>query len=163
MIFCLNQNKKEKQKMKKLMFAAALAAKAMVAQADVTWSWWLDKQSEKTDLSFGVASKCANVNAFELSLLYCGSPVQDGVQFAFLGINDSDKAQVLQLAPWFNRGDDSCVQLAFIANVAKKNTFNLGLVNIADESKVQIGFLNFNKNGFLPVFPFINLDKSLFD
>ena len=148
--------------MKKLMFAAALAASAMIAQADVTWSWWLDKQDRNVDLSFGIASKCANVNTFELSLLYNASPVQNGVQFAFLGINDSDKAQVLQLAPWFNRGDDSCVQLGFI-NSAKRNVFNLGLVNIADTSKVQIGFLNFNKNGFLPVFPFINLDKSLFD
>ena len=148
--------------MKKLMFAAALAAFTMIARADVTWNWWLDKQSEKTDLSFGIASRCASVETFELSLIYSGSHVQDGVQFTFLGINDSDKAQVLQLAPWFNRGDDSCVQLGFI-NAAKKNVFNLGFVNIADASKVQLGLLNFNKNGFLPVFPFINLDKSLFD
>ena len=148
--------------MKKLMIAAAAVAMSAVAQADVTWSWWMDNQSARTDLSFGLASKCANVKTFELSLVYNGSPVQNGVQFAFLGINDSDKAQVLQLAPWFNRGDDSCVQLGMI-NVAKANVFNLGFVNIADESKVQIGFLNFNKNGFLPVFPFVNLDKSLFD
>ena len=148
--------------MKKLMFAAVLAASAMIAQADVTWSWWMDKQDRKVDLSFGIASKCANVNTFELSLLYNASPVQNGVQFAFLGINDSDKSQVLQLAPWFNRGDDSCVQLGCI-NVAKNNTFNLGILNIADASMVQIGLLNFNKNGFLTVFPFVNLDMSLFD
>ena len=148
--------------MKKLMFLAAAAALTFAANADVTWSWWLDKQSARTDLSFGIASRCANVETFELSLLYNGSPLQNGVQFAFFGINDSDKAQVLQLAPWFNRGDDSCVQLGFI-NVAKANVFNLGLLNIADKSKVQLGFLNFNKNGFLPVFPFINLDMSLFD
>ena len=148
--------------MKKLMVAVAAVAMTAVANADVTWSWWMDKQDAKTDLSFGLASKCAEVETFELSLLYNGSPVQNGVQFAFLGINDSDKAQVLQLAPWFNRGDDSCVQLGFI-NSAKHNVFNLGFVNIADSSKVQLGLLNFNKNGFLPVFPFINLDMSLFD
>ena len=147
--------------MKKLMFAAVIAVSTMLAQADVTWSWWLDKQSEKVDFSFGLASRCASVESFELSLLYGGSPLQNGVQWTFLGINDSKKGQVLQLAPWFNRGDDSCVQLGFI-NCAKKNVFNLGLVNIADKSKVQLGFLNFNKNGFLPVFPFINLDMSLF-
>ena len=147
--------------MKKLMFAMAAFALVTVANADVTWSWWLDKQSESTDLSFGIASRCAKVETFELSLLYSASPVQNGVQFTFLGINDSKKAQVLQLAPWFNRGDDSCVQLGFI-NIAKDNVFNLGLLNIADTSKVQLGFLNFNKNGFLPVFPFINLDMSLF-
>ena len=148
--------------MKKLMFVAAVVVSAMVAQADATWSWWLDKQSDKTDFSFGIASRCANVNTFELTLLYGGSPVQSGVQWSFWGINDSDKAQVLQLAPWFNRGNDSCVQLGFV-NVAKKNVFNLGFVNIADQSKVQLGLLNFNKNGFLPGFPFINLDMSLFD
>ena len=147
--------------MKKLMFVAALAASAMIAQADVTWSWWLDKQDRKVDLAFGIASKCANVNTIELSLLYNASPVQNGVQIAFPGINDSDKAQVLQGSIWFNRGDDSCVQFGCV-NVAKKNVFNLGFINIADTSKVQIGLLNFNKNGFLPVFPFINLDMSLF-
>ena len=147
--------------MKKLMFAAAIAVSAMLAQAEVTWSWWLDKSSEKVDVSFGLVSRCASVESFEFSLLYSGSPLQSGVQLTFLGINDSNKGQVLQLAPWFNRGDDSCVQLGFI-NTAKKNVFNLGLVNIADESKVQLGLLNFNKNGFLPVFPFINLDMSLF-
>ena len=148
--------------MKKLMMAAAAVALTAMVQADVTWSWWLDKPSARTDLSFGIASKCANVETFELSLLYNGSPVQSGVQIAFPGINDSDKAQVLQGSIWFNRGDSSCVQLGMI-NIAKENVFNLGFVNVADESKVQIGFLNFNKNGFLPVFPFVNLDKSLFD
>ena len=146
--------------MKKLMIAAALVASAAFCRADVAWSTWMDN-SAKTDLSFGIAAKCANVETFELTLLYGGSPVESGVQWSFLGINDSDKAQVVQLAPWFNRGDDSFVQLGFI-NVAKENAFNLGLVNIADKSKVQLGFLNFNKNGFLPVFPFVNIDKSLF-
>ena len=147
--------------MKKLMFAAAIAVSAMLAQADVAWSTWMDN-SAKTDLSFGIAAKCASVETFELTLLYGGSKVESGVQWSLMGINDSDKAQVVQLAPWFNRGDDSFVQLGFV-NVAKSNAFNLGLVNIADKSKIQLGFQNFNKNGLLPFFPFINLDKSLFD
>ena len=143
------------------MIAAVLVASATFARADVAWSTWMDN-SAKTDLSFGIASKCSSVETFELTLIYGGSKVERGVQWSFLGINDSDKAQVVQLAPWFNRGDDSCVQLGFV-NVAEENVFNLGLVNIADKSKVQLGFLNFNKNGLLPFFPFINLDKSLFD
>ena len=147
--------------MKKLMIAAALVASATFARAEVAWSTWMDN-SAKTDFSFGLASKCASVSTFELTLLYGGSTVERGVQWSFLGINDSDKSQVLQMSFWFNRGDDSCVQLGCV-NVAEKNVFNLGFVNIADTSKVQLGFLNFNKNGFLPVFPFINLDMSLFD
>lgn len=147
--------------MKKLMITAAIAATAMFANADVAWSTWMDN-SASTDLSFGIATKCSSVSTFELALLYGGSPVERGVQWSFFGINDSDKSQVVQLAPWFNRGNDSCVQLGMI-NVANENVFNLGFVNIADKSKVQLGFLNFNKNGLLPIFPFINLDKSLFD
>ena len=148
--------------MRKLALAALVAVSALAVRADVAWSTWLENGSARPNLSFGIAAKCASVETFELSLLYCGSPVQRGVQFSLLGINDSDKAQVLQLAPWFNRGIDSCVQLGFI-NVAGENVFNLGLVNIADRSKIQLGFLNFNKNGLLPFFPFINLDRSLFD
>ena len=40
---------------------------------------------------------------------------------------------------------------------------NAAGVNRAKSSKVQVGLLNFNDNGFLPFFPFFNLDKSLFD
>ena len=148
--------------MKKLMIAAAVAASAVFAKADVTWSWFMENESAKTDLAFGIASKCSNVQTFELTLLYGGSPVQNGVQWSILGINDSSNSKVLQLSPWFNRGDASCVQLGML-NIASENVFNLGFVNIADTSKIQIGFLNFNENGFLPVFPFINIDKSLFD
>jgi len=148
--------------MKKLMILSAVAALAVSAQADVAWSWWCEKPEKKADIAFGVASKCANVETFELSLLYSGSPVQRGVQWSLFGINDAAKADVLQISWWFNRGDSSCVQLGAV-NVAKdENVFNLGLVNIANKSKVQIGFLNFDKNGFLPVFPFFNLDMSLF-
>ena len=146
--------------MKKLMFAAAIAASAMLAQADVAWSWWLDNKMATPDVSLGIASKCMSVSALEFSLLYSASSVKDGAQLAFF-VNDSSSDCALQLTSIFNRGGDPCVQLGMI-NVADKNVFNLGFINIADESKVQLGFLNFNKNGFLPVFPFINLDMSLF-
>ena len=148
--------------MKKLMIAVALTATALFANADVTWSTWMENSSARADLAFGIASKCASVETFEFSLLYSGSPLQNGVQWSLLGINDSDKAQVLQLSFLFNRGDDSCVQIGCV-NVAKSNAFNFGVFNIADKSKIQIGLLNFNKNGLFPVFPIINLDKSLFD
>ena len=148
--------------MKKLLVATAAVVFSVAANADVVWNWWLNNPSVHTDISLGIASKCASVSTLELSLLYNASPVDGGVQIAFPGINDSDKAQVLQGSIWFNRGDDSCVQLGCI-NVAKRNTFNLGLINVAEESKFQLGFLNFNKNGFLPVFVFVNLDPSIFD
>jgi len=147
--------------MKKLFALSVLSVFAVSAQADFTWSWWCDKTEAKTDISLGLATKCKSVSALDLSLLYSASGVENGVQVAFPGICDSDKARVLQGSMWFNRGDDSCAQVACV-NVAKKNTFSLGFINFAKASKVQIGFLNFNENGFLPLFPFFNLDKSLF-
>lgn len=147
--------------MKKLMIVLAALCLGASAQADVGWSWWME-DSSSVDLSFGIASKRSKVNAFELTLLYGGSEIESGVQWSFLGINDSDRANVLQLAPWFNRGNDACVQLGLI-DVSGSSVFQMGVVTVSDRSKVQIGFLNFNKNGFLPVFPFINLDKSLFE
>ena len=149
--------------MKKLMVAFAAMALAITASADVTWSWWMDSKALRPDISLGIASKCAmGVSTAEISLLYSGSKVSDGIQWTVFGINDSDSSCAIQLAPWFNRGDDPCVQLGFI-NMADSACFTMGLVNMAENTKVQLGFLNFDKKGFLPVFPFINLSKDLFD
>lgn len=148
--------------MKKLMVAFAAITLAVTASADVTWSWWMDNKLATPDISFGIASKCMKVDSAEISLLYSASSVSDGVQWTIFGINDSDSSCALQLAPWFNRGDDPCVQLGFI-NKADSACFTMGLVNMAENTKVQLGFLNFDKKGFLPVFPFINLSKDLFD
>ena len=148
--------------MKKLMVAFAAIALAVTASADVTWSWWMDNKLATPDLSLGIASKCMRVSTAEISLLYSASTVSDGIQFTVFGINDSDSSCALQLAPWFNRGDDPCVQLGFI-NKADEACFTMGLINMAENTKVQLGFLNFDKKGFLPVFPFINLSKDLFN
>jgi len=147
--------------MKKILVLSAVVALAVSAKADFTWSWWCDKTDAKTDISLGLATKCKSVSAVDLSLIYSASCVENGVQVAFPGICDSDKAKVLQGSLWFNRGDDSCAQVSCV-NVAKNNIFSLGFLNFAKTSKVQIGFLNFDENGFLPVFIFFNLDKSLF-
>jgi len=147
--------------MKKLIIAAALMT-AVVAQASVEWSWWLDDKDAKADISLGIVNRIAEVDSLELALIYGGSPVKDGAQVAFPGINDSDSDCALQFSFWFNRGKDPCAQVAFV-NVAKKPAFDFGFVNFADDAKVQIGLLNFDKNGFLPLFPFINLSKTLFE
>ena len=147
--------------MKKLIAVAAVALSAAFARADITWSWWMEHNLTLTDISLGLASKCMSVGSLELSLLYSASPVSRGVQLTVFGINDSDSDCALQLAPWFNRGGDPCVQLGFI-NAAETTTFTMGLVNVADRACVQLGFLNFNGAGFLPFFPFVNLDPSIF-
>jgi len=147
--------------MKKLIIAAALMM-ACAAQADVQWSWWLNGKDVKADVSLGIVNRIAAVDALEIALLYGGSPVSSGAQWSVFGINDSDSDCALQLSWLFNRGKDPCAQLSFI-NVAKKPGLDIGFINFADDATVQIGLLNFSKEGFLPVFPIINLSKHLFD
>lgn len=87
----------------------------------------------------------------------------DGVPWSLFGINNAkDSTCALQLSFWFNNGKDPCVQLGCI-NFNEASCFDFGLINISKKSTVQIGFLNFNENGFLQVFPFVNIDKSIFD
>lgn len=148
--------------MRKLVVAVAAVAIAAMAQANVTWSWWCDNQQAAMELSLGIGTQCKSVDALELSLIYGASPEVNGVQWSFWGINVSDMTGILQLAPWFNKGKEPCVQLGFL-NFSDKSAFTLGFLNASENTTVQLGLLNFNKNGFLPVFPFINLDKSLFD
>ena len=148
--------------MKKLLVALSLVFTAAFAQAEVEWSWWMENGMSRPDVSFGLATKCASVDALELSLLYGGSPVSDGVQWSVFGINDSGSDCALQASFWFNRGNNPCVQLGMI-NVAKGPTLDLGLLNVADAAKFQLGFLNFNRKGFLPVFIIVNFDPDIFD
>jgi len=147
--------------MKKLIIAAALMM-TCAAQATVEWSWWLEDKDAKADISLGIVNRIAEVDSLELALIYGGSAVKSGAQWSIFGINDSNSDCALQFAPWFNRGNNPCVQVGCI-NLAKNSAFDLAFVNFADDAKIQIGLLNFNKNGFLPIFPIINLSKTLFN
>lgn len=53
------------------------------------------------------------------------------------------------------------VQIAGILSRARKlKGFQFALINMADEMEgLQIGLINFNKNGFLPFFPFFNFGR----
>jgi len=121
--------------MKKLMVVAAVALSAAFAQADVAWDWWCGNSLKNPTVHLGIACKAMSVKAAEVSLLFNRTPfVRSGAQVS-LAYNDATSV--------------SWVQAAF--------------VNRAKSAKVQVGLLNFNESGFLPFFPFFNLDKSLFD
>lgn len=121
--------------MKKLMVFAAFAVAASIANADVAWDWWCGNSLKTPVVHLGLGCKALSVRAAEVSLCYnCTPVVTHGAQVC-IGFNDAK--------------DVKWVQAAF--------------VNRADSAKVQVGLLNFNKNGFLPFFPFVNLDKSLFN
>lgn len=148
--------------MKKIAIALVVVACAFCSQADVVWNWWCENNQKSADVSFGIGAECSSVEGLELSLIYSGTPKVEGAQLSFWGINCSEMTGVLQMAPWFNKGEDLCVQLGFL-NFNKKSAFTWGLLNVSDKASVQLGLINLNKNGFLPIFPFINIDKDLFD
>lgn len=58
-------------------------------------------------------------------------------------------------------GQGTGVQIASVMARAKKlRGFQFALVTVAEEMKgLQLGLLNFNDNGFLPVFPIFNLGR----
>lgn len=50
-----------------------------------------------------------------------------------------------------------------LVNISEGAVFQLGLFNMTRDLKgVQIGLINVAKTGFLPIFPFINIDGRLF-
>ena len=56
-------------------------------------------------------------------------------------------------------------QVAVLGVADAKEVYNgcqVGLVTFAEKASLQFGFLCFNKNGFLPVFPFFNFSKGCY-
>ncbi|MCK5780214.1 MAG: hypothetical protein KAH04_04300 [Psychrilyobacter sp.] len=54
------------------------------------------------------------------------------------------------------------VDIGFV-NISKGTTFQLGFFNMTEDlTGVQIGLINMAKTGFLPIFPFFNIDGRLF-
>ncbi len=127
--------------MKKLMFALGVMAMAAgAAKAEVIWSWWTNAPAENQtkDVSgsaLGIASETASIKGAQVSLLFNKTEeVKAGAQVS-IGYNE---ARTVRNGP----------QVAF--------------VNVADAAALQFGLLCFNKEGFLPFFPFFNFSTKQF-
>ncbi len=82
-----------------------------------------------------------------------------GAQIGALGNSVEGRLRGVQIAGLVTlAGEGSGVQIApFLAHATEFSGFQLGLFTYADEMKgLQLGLLNFNENGFLPVFPLFN-------
>ena len=121
--------------MRKMMIIASLVIAASFANGDVVWDWWCGNSIKSPVVHLGLGCKASSVKAAEVSLCCNFTPVVTHGAQVCIGYNSAKDVKWVQGA----------------------------LVNRADSAKVQVGLLNFNKNGFLPFFPFVNLDKSLFD
>ena len=124
--------------MKNLVFALCAGLMAATASADCSWSWWVGDDKTDKELKgcqMGIASECKQMTGAQVSLLWGRTQRVNGCQFAFGYCNTSKLMNGPQLS----------------------------VVNIAREgAALQFGLLNFNKSGFLPFFPFVNVAGKYF-
>ena len=142
--------------MKKILVAlCAVAMAASVAKAgDCTWSWWIgdDKASSNVDegCALGLGTERGEVEGAQVALcMNLANEVEGGAQVTF-GYNRANKFENGAQVSVFNRAKEL------------RKGVQVGFVNIADSSSLQVGLLCFNKTGFLPFFVFFNFDKKMF-
>jgi len=123
--------------------------------------------SKKVDgAAFGLpVVKTAGIDGAEISLIGSITKELKGCQLTLLGFNKAEKITGVQLSfANFILNDYEKWDLQVGAyNQAKEGFIQVGIVNNARTStSVQVGLICINSRGFLPIFPFFNIDKKLF-
>ncbi len=111
------------------------------------------------DLSALAAHTLGTQRGVQLGLVNVVEGGCTGAQIGALGNSVEGRLRGVQIAGLVTlAGEGSGVQIApFLAQATNLSGFQLGLFTYADEMKgLQLGLLNFNENGFLPVFPGFN-------
>ncbi len=96
----------------------------------------------------------ASVWGWELALLSASSRDVTGLQTSFL-FNESSWVDGMQAALLVNQVRDQYSSTVQFGLINLNGSLQFGLVNASPDA-VQFGFLNFNENCFLPVFPLVN-------
>ncbi len=129
---------------------------------------WFDS-SENNIEGIGLGLPVIGNNSTEgASLALCGNNVQKmtGFQFAWIGFNYARSMEGVQLALVnMHRGQhgDFAMQWGFY-NQSGENGIQIGCLNNGlNNATFQLGLININKNGLLPVMIFVNFGKNLFD
>lgn len=160
--------------MKKWMIVllAAVLALPMMADESVAVGFWKDCPNRigSTDVDgLGVGLPVIYNRDMEgASLALCGniSRKVSGFQGVWIGVNMADSLYGLQLGMVnIQKGqhDDAAVQWGFY-NQAGKNGVQIGFINNGENNATfQLGLVNINKNGLLPVMIFVNFGSDLFD
>lgn len=77
-------------------------------------------------------------------------------------VNVSNQVEGLQIGGVNYSSGRSTVDIGLV-NVSQGAAFQMGLVNVTNDlTGVQLGLINMAKTGFLPIFPFFNIDGRLF-
>lgn len=126
--------------MKKLMIAAfAVLAAVATAEAKCIWSTWYDGEAQGADIEKGVvlglASEVNSISGAQIDVCISkATEVKSGCQFAF----------------------------GYSRTVTLRNGAQLGFWNNAKSAALQFGLICHNETGFLPWFPFFNMDVKMF-
>ena len=109
----------------------------------------------------GVPPSITNTECYGLKFglpISTGKADMYGVEFAVLSAA-TEKVHGLQASIISTVTEESSGAQVSIVNICKKlSGVQFGIVNIAKEDSdvIQLGIINFKKNGFMPFFPFIN-------
>jgi hypothetical protein len=80
----------------------------------------------------------------------------------FGAVNMSNNVNGVQLGTVNYSTGRSIADIGFV-NISQGATFQMGVFNMTNDlTGVQIGLINMAKTGFLPIFPFFNIDGRLF-
>ncbi len=158
------------KKLGKWMCAALLAAASGVGAAEMDYGVWTDTPSVAHSSVNGVrwglplSVSTGKVEGAELSILYSGTRDVEGIKYSLLGVNNGEKLEGVSVGLVNNSGATvDSIQLGLVNN-SGKGGIQLGLVNNNDNDALfQLGLLNFNKNGWLPVMVFFNLGSLAVD
>lgn len=127
--------------MKKLMIAAfAVVAAVVTAQAKPYWSTWYDAEVQDKDLGsrvcvLGLASEVGTMSGAQIDVCISkANEITAGCQFAF----------------------------GYSRAVTLRNGCQIAFWNNAKSAALQFGLICHNETGFLPWFPFFNLDTKQF-
>ncbi len=156
--------------MNKWILATLLVLTAGLAKAEVAVGYWFDCPQEMTaanvdGVRFGLPVSAGNgtVDGAELSLLLSATRNVDGLQFSLWGANIGDFVDGAQIG-FLNlvSTDLQGAQWGFF-NHSPKRGWQVGLVNCCtDNAQFQLGLVNYNANGWLPVMILVNFGRDTF-
>ena len=119
------------------------------------------------EVEMGEGNKTRDYNGLDLNLISLSKSKDfTGYQFSIFGMNkvDGDFTGLGQGAINYHKGKSEGVQVGTI-NVAQNiKGAQWGLINTTKKlDGFQIGLVNYSPDGFLPIFPFFNISKSIID
>ena len=155
-----------------IVLAAICTVFAAVADDGFGFGVWFNQPSSISSKSIdGIAlglPVVANAKTEGGSLALCGNNTQkmEGLQFALFGFNYAKSIEGAQLAfvnMFRQQHGEFAMQWGFY-NQAGENGVQIGMINHGkNNATFQLGLININKNGLLPIMIFVNFGKNLFD